>query len=193
MSVTAVPLQPLSKGTIAKLWIGILLVILLGVGLAWIGTASQQFTTTENGLRYRVLEAGEGDEITAADVALARLESRGPSNEILSPAGQPGPVTSEDLPAPLRPLFLHMKKGGSYQIFAPVSLLLNGQTLPPEARIKADDTVQFRFQIMDVERGGAAQMRMMQSLQGMQGGGGMGAPSGAGPMPTPPPARPGGR
>jgi hypothetical protein len=65
MSVTAVPLHPLSKGTIVKLWIGILAVLLLGAGLAWIGTSAQQYTTTESGLRIRTLKEGTGKTITA--------------------------------------------------------------------------------------------------------------------------------
>ena len=202
MSVTAVPLQPLSKGTVAKLWIGILLVVLLAVGLAWIGTSRQQSEALEGGIRFRAYEEGTGDPLTPADVAVARLASVGPNGELLADPAPPGPISSEELPPPLRPAFLKMRKGGSYQVYVPVRQLLNGQPLPPGSRVSADDTIQFRFQIMDIQRGGVAQQRMqqlqqqqmMEQMMREQGGRpGGAAPGGAAPGGASPPPRPGTR
>ena len=33
--VTRVPLQPVAKGSLTKLWIGVIVAALIGVGLAW--------------------------------------------------------------------------------------------------------------------------------------------------------------
>ena len=75
MSVTAVPIRPLARGSVLKLWIGLLVLALAAAGLAWVGTAGQQVTTTASGLRYRVVEEGTGPTVTPADlVALLLLE-----------------------------------------------------------------------------------------------------------------------
>src|SRR4051794_26099373 len=60
MSVTAVPLRPITKGSVAKLWIGLLLLALAAAAFAWWGTAGQQWTTTGSGLQYRVVKDGQG-------------------------------------------------------------------------------------------------------------------------------------
>ena len=68
MSVTAVPIRPLGRGSVLKLWIGLLLLALAAGALAWVGTAGQQVFTTASGLRYRVIEEGTGPTVTPADL-----------------------------------------------------------------------------------------------------------------------------
>ncbi len=41
MSVTAVPLRPVAKGTLTKLWVGVGLLVAAGVGFAWQTTSAQ--------------------------------------------------------------------------------------------------------------------------------------------------------
>ena len=62
MSVTAVPIRPLARGSVLRLWIGLLLLVLAAGALAWYGTRGQQIVTTPSGLRYRVIEAADGIE-----------------------------------------------------------------------------------------------------------------------------------
>lgn len=87
-SVTAVPLQPIAKGSLVKLWIGVGIVVLAALALAWFGTSAirtkyetnEQFLarnadnadvkTTSSGLQYQILSNGEGPSPTDADVAL---------------------------------------------------------------------------------------------------------------------------
>ena len=69
MSVTAVPLRPINKGSVTRVWIGVAAVALCAAGLAWAGqrnvTASPTaflaqngkeagVVTTESGLQYKV-------------------------------------------------------------------------------------------------------------------------------------------
>lgn len=215
-SVTAVPLRPLGKGTIVKLWIGLLIVVLLGAGLAWLGTSRQQIVAGENGVSYRIYEQGEGEPVTPADVAMVHVETRSPSGEVLEStkeAGQPAPITADTVPPWLNDLFLKMRKGAAYQVFVPARVLLNGQPLPPDGRIKEDDMIEFRLDVVDIQRDGVAQQRLQQQMmqqmqqqmmqQQMEGGGppggppggqgAPGAPGGAPQMAPPPPAGPGGR
>ena len=206
MSVTAVPLRPLGKGALVKLWIGLLVVVLLGVGLAWIGTARQQIISGQNGVTYRIYEQGEGDPVTPADVAMVHVETRSPTGEILESteqAGRPAPITADTVPPWLNELFLKMRKGGAYQVFVPAKVLLNGQPLPPDGRVKETDSIEFRLSVVEIQRDGVAQQRMQQQMmqqmqqqmmqQQMEGGGAPGGPSGSpGAVPTlPPPGGPG--
>lgn len=78
MSITAVPIRPIAKGTLAKFWIGTAAVVLLAAGLAVAGTREVRMqampaaeylthngkrsgvTTTASGLQYEVLREGNG-------------------------------------------------------------------------------------------------------------------------------------
>lgn len=180
-SVTAVPLQPLKKGSIAKLWIGLLVVVLLGVGLAWIGTAGQQVTTTASGVQYRTVDAGEGEPITAADLALVQLEIRGPDGQVLQSADQPQPLSLQTSPPWLADVVSQMRQGGAYQVFVPAALLLEGQPAPPESPIQPGDRVEFRIRVAQIARGMAAMQQMMGGGPGGPGApGAPGAPAGPG-------------
>ena len=181
-SVTAVPLQPLKKGTIAKLWIGLLLIVLLGIGLAWIGTASQQVSVTSNGVRYKVVEAGEGPTVTPADLVGLEFEIRKADGTVLDStqrSGQPLPA-SVDSPFPgLRDVILQMREGGVYQVWAPAQVAL-GQALPPGAPVANDEVLEFRLRVGSILEGLAAMQQMMGGPGGPGGApGGPGGPGGA--------------
>ena len=213
MSVTAVPLHPLTKGTVAKLWIGLLIVVLMGVGLAWLGTRSQQYITAENGMRYRIVEAGEGNPVTPADIAMTELELLGPRGEVLQStreSGRPAPLMAQNTPTWLAPLVPELRKGGSYQLFVPARDIFEGQPPPPDFPLQPGDTAEIRLRVVDIQREGVAQQQMQQQMQqqamermmqeqgGAPGGPGAGAAPGgslggpgAGPAPgaPPPPGR----
>jgi hypothetical protein len=51
--VTRVPIQPIAKGSLTKLWLGVVVAILIGAGLAW--------AAMPKGLSVDTLVAGTGD------------------------------------------------------------------------------------------------------------------------------------
>ena len=63
-NVTAVPIRPLAKGSIVKLWIALIVLVLAAGAIAWWGTAPLQVTTTQSGLRFRVIHEGTGEPAT---------------------------------------------------------------------------------------------------------------------------------
>ena len=163
MSVTAVPIKPISRSALAKLWIGLALLVAAGAALAWAGTRGMGMTTTPSGLRYQVLKEGTGPTPTAADVALIEYEGRladgtvFDSSELKGP--QPLPVAGS-IPGFSEGLQL-MNKGAKYRLFVPARLAYGAQgagPIPPNADIEFDVTL--------------VDFRSMASLQGAMGGGG---------------------
>jgi FKBP-type peptidyl-prolyl cis-trans isomerase FkpA len=176
MSVTAVPLRPLSKGTVPKLWIGILLVALLGAALAWVGTSGLRYTSTDQGISYRALSAGTGDPIGDDDVAQMHFSLRGPRGEVVASTssrvdprtgqvGGPVPVPLEGFPEPIRSLKDQLREGSILQVIGPASKLL-GADLPPN--IKPEDQVESRLNIVSIERGAVSRARALQQQQMQQ-------------------------
>lgn len=71
MSVTAVPLRPVKKGAITRLWVGIAAVALAGGGLAWAGTQGVAGETQTAGAAEpgaAAAPAPQGKEAQAAEV-----------------------------------------------------------------------------------------------------------------------------
>src|SRR3546814_16796386 len=67
MSVTTVPLRPVSKGGLWLLWIGVAALLAIAAGVAW----SQ---TRVNG--FEVVKAGEGPSPTDEDIVLIKYTGR---------------------------------------------------------------------------------------------------------------------
>ena len=184
--VTAVPIRPIAKGSLLKLWLGLILLCLAGAALAWVGTSSLQVTTTASGLRYQVLAAGEGPNITSADLVAVDYTGRanGQVFDSSETRGQPLVTgTSGMIPGFGEALQL-MRKGSRFRVWIPPHLAYNGQ-VPPGAPFGPNDTLEFDLHIREVAPGMAAaqqaqQMQQMQQQLEAAGHGGEGGNSAAG-------------
>src|SRR3954469_20299185 len=76
MSVTAVPLRPIKKGSVAKLWAALVVLALLTVALAWWTTGHHRFTRTASGLGFQVVKEGEGPTPGAKDIVVINYIGR---------------------------------------------------------------------------------------------------------------------
>ena len=92
--VTAVPLLPIKKGSLVKLWIGLAAVAAIGVATAWAGTARQVamaepaadflarnahksgVVVTSSGLQYQVIEAAAGPKPQASDLVVVEYDGK---------------------------------------------------------------------------------------------------------------------
>lgn len=167
MSVTAVPLRPIKKGSLTKLWVGLGALSLAAAALAWAGTSGQQVTTTPSGLRMQVLEEGTGPQPTTSDIVLVHYTGKLEDGTVFdSTEGKqpvPFPVTGV-IPGFTEGLQM-MKKGGTYRLKIPSELAYGptgaGGVIPPNA------TLDFEIELIDIAPASA--------LQGMMppGGGGM--------------------
>lgn len=170
MSVTAVPIRPLKKGAVLRLWLALVLLALLAVGLAWYGTAPLQFHKTDSGLQYRVVKEGDGKHPTDADIAVINYTLTVDGKVVQSNMGQqpaPLPVTGT-IPGFSEGLRL-MSKGATYRLRIPPALGYgvegagNGE-IPPNATLDFEVTL---HEFMP--------MAQFQSMMGAMGGMG-GAP-----------------
>ena len=183
MSVTAVPLRPLKKGSVAKLWIGLGLLALLAAALAWFGTGSFQTETTESGVTLRTLRAGNGATITDKDVVALhyKLHVGSESAPVIQDSremGQPFVTTTQGVYPGFTEGLQRMKAGGAYVLTLPGG---THETTPnPAAPFKPEDQLVFEIEVLQVEAGAAQQfiemqqmqrLQQMQQMQQMQGGG----------------------
>ena len=191
--VTAVPIRPVRKGSLIKLWLGLLVLALGAAALAWAGTRPLQVQTLPSGARYRVLAEGHGPAMTPADVAALRYKlhvnsERAPVIQDSDETGQGQPfVTSVQEVFPgFADALTHMRAGGRYLLWLPSGTHIPASTPAAGAPFTPRDTLVFEIEMLQIAPGMAAQrqMQMMQQMMQMQqqqqqgGGGAAGAPPG---------------
>lgn len=147
MSVTAVPIRPIRKGSVARLWIGLAALSLAAGGLAWAGTAGQHFVTTESGLQIRVVEEGEGPHPAPTDIVLIDYTGTLEDGTVFdtSEGGQPLPLpVTGSIPGFSEGLQM-MRKGGTYELKIPSELAYGaegaGGVIPPNADLEFEVTL----------------------------------------------------
>jgi hypothetical protein len=194
MSVTAVPIRPIARGSVVKLWIGLALLALAAAAFAWLGTAPYQPVTTQSGVKLRTIKQGSGPTITPADVVALHYKLHVKSEDApvvqdSHDSGQPLVTTTQGIYPGFAEGLQRMRPGGSYLLSLPPGTHEQGP-MPPGAPFTAQDTLVFEIDILQVERGAAQrflqmqQMQRMQQMQQMQqqqqgGGGEQGPPPGA--------------
>ena len=162
MSVTTVPIHPIKKGALTKLWLGVALIVAAARLLAYTGTqnavvtgaSNEQFLaanadedgvqTTASGLQYKVLKPGEGPSPTATDTALVKYEGRLRDGTVFDANEQTPMPVGGVVPGFSEALQL-MQKGGEYRIWIPSDLAYGeaspGEQVPPNSLLIFDVTL----------------------------------------------------
>lgn len=152
--ITRVPLRPITKGSLTKLWIGVLVALLIGAGLAW--------AAIPKGVSVETLVEGTGPNPTETDVVFVNYKGSLADNGEVFDESQPIPlpdevkaVFPEGNPLPLAQMVpgfregaLKMQKGGKYILFIP-SELGYGETPPPGAPIPPGADLEFEVELVD--------------------------------------------
>ena len=121
--ITRVPLQPIKKGSLTKLWLGVAVAVLLGAGLAW--------AAIPKGLDVETVTAGTGDSPKMGDVVFVKYVGKLADGTEFD-RSQPLPIPPGLFPEG-NPLLLEegaiidgfiegltqMQKGGSYVLTIP--------------------------------------------------------------------------
>jgi len=175
MSTTAVPLRPIAKGSLTRLWIGVAAVAIAAGGLAWAGqrgvepspasylarnASADGVVTTESGLQYKVLEEGNGASPTPADVALVGYKGTLLDGTVFDENPQTAMPVDGVVPGFSEGL-QKMKKGGKYRLWIPPQLGYGAQAAGP---IPANSVLVFDVELHDF-KSKADIMRMQQMMQ----------------------------
>ena len=168
--ITRVPLQPIAKGSLTKLWLGIAAAIVLGAGLAWASVPA--------GVEVDTLVEGSGPTPGASDVVFIRYvgkladgtefdrsrELPFPTNGII-PDGMPMQVSGV-VPGFAEGL-QQMQKGGKYVLHIPADKGY-GATPPQGAPIPPNADLTFEVELVDFMSEADAQRRFQVLQQMMQ-------------------------
>ena len=184
--ITRVPLQPIAKGSLTKLWLGVLLVALLSAGLAWI--------SLPKGVALTTVKAGSGPKATLADVVIIKYTGKLTNGKVFD-SGDQVPLPVEGMIPGFTEGLQKMQKGGSYKLSIPAAKAYgpeeksNPQT--GEVVIPANSDLTFEIDIQDiVPRDKFEAMMQMQQMQAQGAAGAGGAPGGAPGAEAPPEAAP---
>ena len=184
--ITRVPLHPIAKGSLAKLWLGILAAIVFGAGLAW--------AAMPQGADLEELTAGSGPTPGANDVVFVRYKGTLPDGTVFD--------ESQDIPLPVQGIFpegtplpldrmlpafsegvQQMQPGGTYRLTIPGDQGYGAEP-PPGSPIPPNSPLIFEVELIESMSAADFEQRLQalqQTLQ-MQQGGAPGAPA---PAPAP--------
>lgn len=193
--ITRVPIHPIAKGSLIKLWIGVILALLLGGALAW--------AAVPKGFSIDTLVEGEGPLPEIGDVAFIKYKGKlAATGEVFD--------ESQDIPLPVEGLFpegspfpieegatvdgffkglQQMQKGGRYELYLP-SEEAYGASPPPGAPIPPNADLIFEIEVVDFisRETFDRNLQILQQQLQAQGPGGLGA--GPGGPPAGPPSGP---
>jgi hypothetical protein len=169
VSVAEAAHRPANSGRAAALWIGFLLVIAAGVGLAWIGAGSLRPTVTSSGLQFRTIKAGHGEPIAHADAALLDYVLMTDDGNVVDSSESHGgaqPFTMDQVYPGFAEAMTRMQEGGEYRFTMPQKLAFPNGAAPPG--FPKDSNLTFEVRVRKIARGGAALMQQMQAQQMQQ-------------------------
>lgn len=172
-----VPLQPIARGSLTKLWLGIAVVALLGATVA--------YATMPAAVDVETISAGKGESPTRTDVALVNYKGTLPDGKVFD-EGKQAVLPLDGVVPGFTKALEQMQRGGKYKVHIPSELAYGDKAAGP---IPANTDLDFEIELIDFKSRAEIeqQQRIMQQLQQMQGGG---VPGAAGPQVVPPPALP---
>ena len=152
--VTRVPIQPIAKGSLTKIWVGVIIAVLLGAGLAW--------AATPKGFSVDTIVAGEGPTPQEGDMVFIKYKGMLASNgevfdesqdiplpvEGVFPEGSPFPVEPDATIEGFYQGLQKMQKGGKYELYIPAEMAYGAQ--PPQgAPIPPNADLVFEIEVVD--------------------------------------------
>ncbi|NCP13441.1 MAG: peptidylprolyl isomerase [Sphingomonadales bacterium] len=194
--ITRVPIKPVAKGSLTKLWIGVILAVLVGAGLAW--------AALPRGLNVETQVAGSGPNPQIGEVVWVKYKGKLAADGTVFDESQDIPLPVQGLfpegtPFPLEegatvPGFFQglqqVQKGGKYTFFIPADLAY-GAAPPPGSPLPANADLEFEIEVTDImsratfDRNLQILQQTMQSQMGGAPGGAPGAAPSAGPGAAP--------
>jgi hypothetical protein len=169
VSVAEAAHRPAHRGRYVSLWLGIIMVIAAGIGLAWFGAGSLRPTVTSSGLQFRTIQAGKGEPIARSDAALMDYVLTADDGTVLDSSSSHGgaqPFTMDQVFPGFAEAMTKMQEGGQYRFTMPQRLAF-GENPPPPGFPKNSDLT-FEVRVEKIARGGAAMLQQQMLQQQMQ-------------------------
>src|SRR5262245_58459472 len=118
MSVSQVPLRPIAKGSLAKLWLTVAALVALAFGTAYLGAGQFKTVTVET------VTAGTGPLIGEMDGVIIEYTGRTEDGKVFDTTDGRGPapmLVGQVIPG-FRQALTQMQQGGRYKILIPQKL-----------------------------------------------------------------------
>lgn len=156
--ITRVPLQPIAKGSLGKIWLGVAACALAAGGIAWAAMPPR--------VDVQTLTAGKGVSPTINDVALINYKGTLPDGKVFD-EGQNKVFPLQGVIPGFTKALMQMQKGGKYKVRIPSELAYGDKAtgdIPPNTDLT------FEIELLDFISGQEyqRQMQMMQQMQQMQ-------------------------
>ena len=145
MSVSQVPLRPIAKGTLVRLWLAIAVMIALAYAIAYYGAG--QFKT----VAVDTVTAGSGPYITEMDGVIIEYTGRTEDGTVFDTTEGRGPapfLVMQVVPG-FRQALTEMQQGGRYKIMIP-GRLAYGPNPPAGSPIGPNEDLSFDVHVLQV-------------------------------------------
>jgi FKBP-type peptidyl-prolyl cis-trans isomerase FkpA len=163
-----IPLQPIAKGSLLKLWLGVVVAILLGAGIAWAAAPA--------GVKVETLTAGSGAHPGPSDVVFVKYTGKLANGTVFDQSRElpfpTGGLLPEGMPLQVSGVvpgfsegLQQMQKGGKYRLYIPANKAY-GANPPQGAPIPPNADLVFDVELIDFMTEQEAQQRF-QVLQQM--------------------------
>jgi hypothetical protein len=169
VSVAEAAHRPARKGRALALWLGFLIIIAAGIGLAWVGAGSLRPVVTASGLQFRTIKGGHGEPIGHDDAALMDYILTSDDGTVLDSSENHGgaqPFAMDQVFPGFAEAMTKMQEGGEYRFTMPQKLAFGNNAAPPN--FPKNSALTFEVRVRKIVRGGAAMLQQMQQMQAAQ-------------------------
>jgi len=145
MSVTQVPLRPVAKGTLARLWLAIAALVALAYGIAYFGAGQFKAVSVET------VAAGKGPFVGEMDGVIIEYTGRTEDGTVFDSTEGRGaaPFLVMQLFPGFKQALAQMQQGGRYKIVVP-GRLAYGKNPPAGSPIKPNEDLAFDVYVQQV-------------------------------------------
>jgi FKBP-type peptidyl-prolyl cis-trans isomerase FkpA len=160
MSVSQVPLRPIAKGSLAKLWLAVAALIALAYGIAYYGAGQFKTVTVET------VSPGKGPLISEMDGVIIEYTGRTENGTVFDTTEGRGPapfLVMQVVPG-FRQALVQMQQGGRYKIVIP-GRLAYGSHPPQGSPIGRNEDLSFDVHVLQVAPNAALSMGAAQQGQ----------------------------
>ncbi len=179
--ITRIPLLPIEKGALGKIWLGVAAIMLAAAGLAW--------AVMPVSVDVETIEAGTGPNPTINDVAFVNYKGMFDDGKVFD-QGKQIPFPLQGVVPGFTKALLQTQAGGTYRVKIPSELGYGSEERKdPRTQkvvIPANSDLTFELEVLGFMTGEQFQQAQQQMMMQQQQGGPQAGPQGApGPAPRP--------